>query len=338
VGREACKAVEANPRNRDNCIGRRYIPRSVLLDQEELEMRGSLCAVALLTLVTCGVTRAQEVAPVKLSLEPPEPSVYALPEAPRPEEGINQGGANIDIKVTYLSDYIYRGVNRSDFIGDVTGRASQSRANFQFDGKLEFNLGKFPHPFIGIFANVLDSDPISNFQEVRPYFGMEWRIRPFIFEVGNNIYSFPDRRELNTGEVYGKITLDDSVILRRDERLLSPYIYAAYDYDNYNGWYFEAGVSHDFVIEKTGITITAVADLAYVLGHGAFVGPTGRDTGFQHYEVGLVGRYSLNELLNIPQRFGRWSLNGYVYYTDGIADNLRASTGVWGGAGIEWTY
>jgi hypothetical protein len=301
-------------------------------------MRGNLCAVTLLALVGSNLARGQEVRPLKLSLEPPEPSVYALPEAPRPEEGVNLGGANIDLKVTYLSDYIYRGVNQSDFIGDVTGRSAQSRANFQFDGKLEFNLDKFPHPFIGIFANVLDSDPISNFQEVRPYFGMEWRVRPFVFEVGNNIYSYPDRSALNTGELYARIKLDDSVILRRDEPLLSPYIYAAYDYDNYNGWYFEAGVSHEFVIEKTGITITAVANVAYVLGHGAFAGPTGRDTGFQHYEVGLIGRYSLNEVLNIPQRFGRWSINGYVNYTGQIADNLRAEDAVWGGAGIEWQY
>ena len=54
-------------------------------------MRGNFCAVTLLALVGGGVARGQEVAPVKLSLDPPEPSVYALPEPARPEEGLIRG-------------------------------------------------------------------------------------------------------------------------------------------------------------------------------------------------------------------------------------------------------
>jgi hypothetical protein len=276
--------------------------------------------------------------PFKLTLLPENPSVYDLPSPLTKEEGINAGGANAEIKITYLSDYLFRGVNRQDFIDAVTSTRSGAQANFQFDGKLQFDLGKFPHPFIGIFANVLDSDPISTFQEVRPVYGAELRIRPLIMAAGNNIYSFPNRNELSTGEVWGKITLDDAAIFKRDEPILSPYIYGAYDYDLYNGWYIEAGVTHDFIIEKTGITITAQAAVAYVLGNSAFAGPTGRDTGFQHYELGLIGRYSLNQLLNIPARYGQWTFNGYLYYTDGLSDDLRADSQIWGGAGIQWNY
>jgi hypothetical protein len=272
-------------------------------------------------------------------MEPQDTSVYALPTPATADEGGNTGGVNIDMRVNYLSDYLYRGVDRTHFIdSNTSGKVFNERANFQFDGKLFWNLGKLPHPFIGIFANVLDQDPISTFQEVRPVFGAEWRIRPLILGAGQNTYIFPDRSELNTGEVWGRIALDDSVILRSDEPFLTPYIFAAYDYDIYNGWYFQAGVSHDFVIEGTGINFTAEAAVGGVIGHQAFAGPTGKDTGFQHYEAGLTARYNLNQVLNIPARFGQWSINGYLYYSDGLSNKLRSDTQLWGGAGIQFSY
>jgi hypothetical protein len=272
-------------------------------------------------------------------MEPQDTSVYALPTPSTTDEGANTGGVNVDMRVNYLSDYLYRGVDRTSFIDtNTSGPIANERANFQVDGKLIWNLGKLPHPFIGIFANVLDQDPISTFQEVRPTFGAEWRIRPMILAAGHNTYIFPDRSELNTGEVWGKIALDDSVILRSDEPFLTPYVYAAYDYDIYNGWYFQAGVSHDFVIEGTGIDFTAEAAVAGVIGQQAFAGPTGKDTGFQHYEFGLTARYNLNQVLNIPARYGQWSINGYIYYADGLNNHIRADTQLWGGAGLQFSY
>ena len=115
-------------------------------------------------------------------------------------------------------------------------------------------------------------------------------------------------------------------------------VFGAYDYDNFEGWYLEAGVSHDFHIENTGITITLLGNVSYVYNHEFFIGPTGEDRGFQHWEVGAVGRYNLNQLLNIPQRYGTWTLNGYVFYSDGIDKDLRADTELWGGAGIQLRY
>ena len=62
------------------------------------------------------------------------------------------------------------------------------------------------------------------------------------------------------------------------------------------------------------------------------------ENGFQHYDLGLVGTYSLNTLLNIPRRYGQWSLTGYLYYTDGLDNDLTASTQIWGGGGITFRY
>lgn len=302
-------------------------------------VRGSpILAAALLAPVAFAQPALLRDQPPKLSLQPADQSVYAPPAPPTDNEGANTGGVNLDITVRYLSDYLYRGVDRTAFIGVVTGENINEQANFQFDGVLKFNLGKFPHPFIGVFANVLDEDPVSTFQEVRPVFGVDLYVRPLRFTVGHNTYVFPDRSELNTGEGWARLTLDDAALFGAEKPILSPYVYGAYDYDLYEGWYFEAGVTHDFELGRTGITITLEAAVAAVLGHEGFEGDSGDDSGLHHYQLGAIGKYSLNQLLNIPQRFGHWSINGYVYYSDGIDNDLRADTELWGGGGIELKY
>lgn len=271
--------------------------------------------------------------PITLNLLPDDRSVYAPPTPPREDEGLNAGGVHFDLTFRYLTDYVYRGVDRSEVGG------AEDAPNLQFDTRLYFDLGKLPHPFVGAFVNVYDSDPISRFQEIRPYFGLEWTLRPFIVEVGNLTYIFPERDEMNTGEVYGKVTFDDSWLFRTDAPIVSPYVYSAYDYDKYDGWYIEAGIKHDFVFEGTGLTITALANIAYVLDNGFFATtPNGKDTGLQHYEVGLVGRYSLNHLFQVSPRYGTFTLEGYLYYDDRTSTDLRADIQIWGGMGIGFHY
>jgi hypothetical protein len=271
--------------------------------------------------------------PTALSLMLDDQSVYAPPAPPREDEGFNAGGVNLDLNFRYATDNVYRGVSRSE------GLKNRHSPNLQFDGRLDFNLGKLPHPFIGAFVNIHSSDPISRFQEVRPYLGVNWNLRPFMVEGGNITYIFPERDELNTGEVYTKITFDDSWLFRTDTPIVSPYVYAAYDYDKYNGWYFEAGLKHDFVFENTGFTLTALANIAFVTNNASFATTVdGKDTGLQHYEVGLIGNYSLNHLFHFSPRYGTFTFQGFVYFDDRTSSDLRADIQIWGGAGIGFHY
>jgi len=277
--------------------------------------------------------------PMKLAMEPDADSVYAPPTPPSEEEGTNQGAVNLDLTVRYMTDYVYRGIDYGERIpGTTFGGGHEDAPNLQFNGKVSFDLGKLPHPYVGVFVNVYDSDPISRFQLVQPFFGFEWNLRPLTIEAGHQNYIYPERDEQSTAEVYGKITLDDSWLLRTEQPILSPYVYGAYDYDLYNGWYLEAGVSHDFALQDTGIVVTAIADVAYVRGYQLFLLEGNDDNGFQHYDLGLIGRYSLNTLFNIPKRYGDFSLEGYIYYTDSIDHKLRADTQIWGGMGIRFQY
>ena len=95
-------------------------------------------------------------------------NVYAPPRVLLKEEGMNQGGVNLDLKFTYLSNYIYRGVDHSNFPG------RSQRPNLQFDGTVTFDLDKWPHPFVGIFANLYNNgDKTGAYKNIRRAFLIE---------------------------------------------------------------------------------------------------------------------------------------------------------------------
>jgi hypothetical protein len=289
-------------------------------------------------------------APVTADNRDPYESIYLPPGPPREEEGVNQGGVNFDLKVSYLTDYVYRGIDQAERLSslDADGNfvsgadlGAEDAPNLQFDAFLKLNLGRLPHPVAGLFANIYNDDPISRFQEIRPYFGLDWNLKPLRIQVGQISYIFPEREALNTQEVWASVTFDDSRLWRTEKPVFSPYGYVAYDYDLYDGLYAELGIRHVFDFDDIGVTLTAVADVAYVSNDALFTdfsAPDPQDTGFQHYDIGLIGTYSLNRALGIPRRYGEWTLNGYLYYTDGINEGLRADTQIWGGAGFGFRY
>ena len=303
-------------------------------------MRITGCSLAVVLLVSVYAIAQDAAGP-----GPEVESVYAPPAPTRENEGTNEGGVNFLIDFRFLTDYVWRGIDRSESGGP------EDSPNLLFDGKMTFDTGRYPHPFLGIVANVYDSDPLSRFQEIRPYFGLDWNLRPFLVTVGHANYIFPERDNFNTAEVFGKCTLDDSYFFRTDQPIASPYVFGAYDYDKGRGAYLECGISHDFVIEDTPVTITPGAHIAYVVGDHIFARPIGAvsdpafdfsvhapDNGFQHYQVDLVVTYGLNQTFNIPKRWGQFDLKGYLSYTDGIDNKLRADTQIWGGLGIAFSY
>ena len=67
-------------------------------------------------------------------------------------------------------------------------------------------------------------------------------------------------------------------------------------------------------------------------------GKTGTSSGFQHYDLGLELTCALNSIAHIPPRYGKLDLKGYLFYTDGIDDHLRADSELYGGVGIAFSY
>ena len=163
------------------------------------------------------ISTAQVRTPFELDYEEPE-NVYLPPQGPTPDQLTNQGGVHFSLDTTYLSTYMYRGVDQS------TPPIRNEHA-LQFDGRLDFDLGKLPHPFIGVFSNIFNHDPVSRFEEVRPYGGVAWTIRPITVAGGFNAYNFPNRTGKDTQEGWMSITVDDSRLWHTERPFLQPYVY-----------------------------------------------------------------------------------------------------------------
>ena len=278
------------------------------------------------------VLSQRQVPPVRLAIIDQPESVYPQVVAQEPPEPLNAGSVHFDLNVSYLTRYVFRGV-------DQTTLPNRSENSLQFNGTAEFDLGKLPHPFVGLFVNVFNQDPIARFEEVRPIVGLAWTIKPLTIDFAYQSFIFPNRKNLDTQEVWTSITLDDSRFWNTDRPVFTPYIFGAYDFERYFGFYIEGGVKHDFVIEDTGLTLTPSASIAYVATDRYFLlAPRQTDTGFQHYEVGLTLSYSLNNVLNIPARFGQWRLKGYLFDDQRINNHLRSDTRLFGGGGLEFSY
>lgn len=307
---------------------------------------GDWIVVAALVLVSATVLRAGTadsgnsdagttqscVPPVRLALFDEPESVYPQVTAPTPGEGYNAGAVHFEMDASYWTRYVYRGVDQS-----TKGKATEN--SLQFNGYSEFDLGKIPHPFIGLFANVFNNDPVSRFEEVRPFAGFKWIIKPLTFEAAYQIYQFPNRRAQDTQETWARLSLDDSRLFRTEKPIFSPYIYGAWDFELYQGFYLEAGIKHDFVIEDLGVTLTPSASAAYVLHDKYFrEGTDTYDTGLQHAQAGLTLSFNLNALFNVPRRYGEFHLKAYGFYTEGIDNRLRGDSRLYGGAGFSFEY
>jgi len=265
--------------------------------------------------------------------EIPTQTVYGEPQTPTDQPGVNAGGTHVQLDFDYYNHYVYRGVDHSL----VGGRGDS--ANVESQAQINFDIKQFT-PFVGVFSNVFDSDPLSRFQEIRPYFGGSLNLHPLTLSAGDNAYLFLERRAFDTSEVWGKFEFDDGYMFGLDKPIFSPSIYGAYDYDKNKGWYFEAAVRHDFTIEQTGVTISPYADVGYIYNYQEqFVYINNKDdTGFQHYDVGVIVTYALNSLLNIPMRYGDFDLTSRIVETGKIRSVLDADNVFWGGVGVEFRY
>ncbi|MGD0464231.1 MAG: hypothetical protein ABSB74_17245 [Tepidisphaeraceae bacterium] len=271
------------------------------------------------------------------SLTAQEDPYSSGPPSPAPQWGdqhLNNGGAHFSLDFAYANRYVYRGVDH-----DIVASHGNS-LNLLFDGRLEFDLGRYPHPFVELFTNIYDADPLSRFQEIRPIAGADWNLRPFDLELEHVSYIYPEREEFNLPEVDTKITFDDSLLFNTEKPIFSPYVLGAYVYQKNQGWYVETGLKHDFAFQDIGLVISPQVDVGWISGliqQFVILNPL-HNTGWQHVEVGVTVSYSLNVLLNLSRKFGEFDVKGYGYYDDRLSSNITATNAVWGGMGLGFKY
>jgi hypothetical protein len=221
-------------------------------------------------------------------------SIYAPPEAMAEEQAVNNGGVSFTLNATFFSDYIFRGIDRSESSG------TEDSGNTEVEGQMRFELGKLPDLFMGVFTNINDSDPISRFQEIRPYFGLELTARPIIFTVGNTFYIYPDRDQFNTAEVFARIMLDDSYFFRSDDPVFSPYVLGAWGLRQVRWVLYRGRRAARFQVGRAAADhqpdralrvrpepgILRQADRSGERSRASTSAPPATTPGFQHYELG----------------------------------------------------
>src|SRR5690242_14032229 len=85
---------------------------------------GAACAAIILVTITTRCFANEEKAPAHFfpsasgfTLQQEPESIYAPPQPPREDEGLNEGGVHIDLTVRYMTDYVYRGIDFSEVGG-----------------------------------------------------------------------------------------------------------------------------------------------------------------------------------------------------------------------------
>ena len=263
------------------------------------------------------------------------------------------------IEYTLVSDYIFRGINFSEYAGEETERLNHQLSvgvSYETESFGTFAFGVWWEWYEGQENPAFDDDAHSHLQEVDYTISWSYDLSnlcesvPVTFETGWIAYTFPQEMDdvYYTHEWYVTLSLDDGALLGLDAPILSPYIAYYLDMDDFQGSWIEWGISHDFALADLGcggvpvlkdITLTP----SYVMGisHRYITTSKGKGTHLANNQFGLNVAFDLSGALNLPDYFGSLTLNGFINYRLAGSDRLQKEVlndEFWGGMtiGYEW--
>ncbi len=310
-----------------------------LLRVKPITVTLTIALAAVLSSVSAIAAAADEAAVWPASPAGPE-TVYASPGGPAAAATEPQGPRlKWELSLGYASAYVYRGIDHSATVGATPDAIDEGGgSSFQFSGRVTLDAGGPWHPFVDLFSNYWDTDPVSNWQELRPTLGLQWQSKAAAVSAGVTSYVYPDRTGDNTSEVFMRADMNDGDLLGREQPILNPYGLVACELDANGGWYGELGISHNWAIAGLGLTVTPVARVAYTYRMDeAFIFETDRSgSGWQHADLGLQLSYRLNTLLNLPASDGNWALGAFLFRTSHLADATLGGSLTWGGVNVTW--
>ncbi len=265
------------------------------------------------------------------------------------------------IDYTLVTDYIWRGINLSEYAGEGRERLNhQMTTGFSIDTKplLGTDLGTIAGSvWFEWYAGQDDAEfggGAHHLQEVDYTLSWSYDIPklPLAVELGWIAYQFPwlggDDGQW-THEVYATLSLDDSCIFGKP--ILNPYVSYYLDVDDVRGSWIEIGVSHDFPLAECGLgntpvlkDVTLTPSLVLGIDHRYYDkvglgGGSGTSTRLGNLQYGLDAVLDLSSLLGIPEKYGSLSLTGFLYYSQAFHDESPAvNDEFWGGVtiGYEW--
>ena len=259
----------------------------------------------------------------------------AAPAQAAPKEWEKDAPVSIAMDYALMSDYVWRGINISDYAGE-----GAEKANHQLGGGFSLDLPWFT---IGTYVwstwfqdqNQVNSAQSDHLQEIDYVFYIGRDIEPIStnIELGWIAYTFPhlEGDGYGTYEVYGKISFDDSVIFGFP--ILSPYFYWGYDYDlGNNGSWLELGISHDFAGSDLG-DIVIVKDLTLTPGivfgydmrylhNFSLTGEGGASNHLANIVYSAALGFDLSSATGMSARYGTIGLGAVVNYSQAVRRDL----------------
>lgn len=272
---------------------------------------------------------------------PQQPVAEAAPEWEKPIP------LTFKTDYTVVSDYIFRGVNFSEFRGE-----GRERLNHQATAVVEANLGDWGNVgggawfewFAGQQNDAFDPNSDSNLQEV-DYF-VYWNHgvgeTGLTFETGWIAYTFPQASgdAFYTNEWYMKLSYDDSKLFGTEKAVLNPYVAYYLDTDDVDGCWMETGISHGFALADLGMAetpilknVTLTPSMVVGVDKGQF------DDGCHLHNIvyGLDVGYDISGALGMPAKYGSLSLHPFVNFSQAINDDV-INDEFWGGVKIAYQW
>ncbi len=239
---------------------------------------------------------------------------------------------------TLVSDYIFRGINFSEYPGE-----GREKPNHQLAVGAELDAGEFGR-FGGCvwFEWFAAQDQLTpaydgNNQEVdyALYWAYDIEALATTFETGWIAYTFPpfSGDGHDTYEWYFSLSFDDSVLFGTESSVLNPYFAFYYDFDLADGIWMEVGISHDFTLSDLGMEntpvlkdITVSPSLVLGIDHRYMDGilATGSEgtTKLANLNYGLAVNYDISSAFDIHQQYGRAGVTGFLNFSQALRDEL----------------
>lgn len=230
------------------------------------------------------------------------------------------------VDFTLVSDYVFRGVNFSDYVGE-----GAERPNYQLNvyGAMDTEIGTFGATiwfewYSGQHQLTPDSDGLLQEVDYVLYYGNS--IGPVDAEIGWIAYQFPQASgdAYATYEVYVSLGMDDSIIWGTEEPILNPSLAWYMDFDDYDlGQWFEFSISHDFAM---GELVEMLKDFtvtpSFLVGVDHRYLDEGTNTQMGTLVYGLDVAYDLSSALKMPEEYGSLGITGFLAFSQGVASNL----------------
>lgn len=279
--------------------------------------------------------------------KPDEAKETKEPEAP--ERGEKAIPLTFSLEYTLVSDYIWRGVNLSEYRGE-----GREKLNHQLNVGVAWDTGRFGTLQASVwfewYAGQMSLDPASDghLQEVDYTLCWSYDIEPLgtTVELGWIAYHLPQvYGDAQTSyDVCAKLSFNDGKLCGKDEGVLNPYVALYRDVDQVKGTWLEFGISHDFALADMGFKETPILkdltispSLTLGVDHRYFM----LSTQLANLTYGLAVSYDLGGSLGIPAGWGSLTLKGFLNYSqaltlkrdlDGYQDEF------WGGMtlGYQW--